>query len=367
MLEDNWFKDLYYLRAICSSFIKLSKLSLQGNRIQNVGLGNETGLSSTLKFPVLNTLNLSRNQIRSYAFIDDIPEILPNLTALQISHNPINEVSASTYESPPSIQPHTSFYLTLARIPQLKSLNYTIITPRDREEGEIYYLAMAEKDIKPGLESIPSQPGYLEEAISSWHKRYPRYDELCEKYDRDSIFAKYLSTASTSTNGAPVMPIYPPSSLRARLIKTTFYIHPSSPSGPAPPSITHSIPRTIDIYTLKGWVARQFRSPSTTLQPLQFRLIYESPELDPVREDTGDPEDWERWGDWDVDAVGDGQVQLSSDEAVDGKWIDGFLLRDGRKWRRREIELLDGWREWGFWLEEGVREATVRVEPFQDA
>ena len=83
-------------------------------------------------------------------------------------------------------------------------------------------------------------------------------------------------------------------------------------------------------------------------------------------------EGWEEWGDWDVDVKPTSPNSgLAIGETGDGKdddekWIDGFLLKDGVRWRKREIEILDGMRGWGDYLENNVREAKVRVEPFNE-
>ena len=105
----------------------------------------------------------------------------------------------------------------------------------------------------------------------------------------------------------------------------------------------------------------------------------------------GGREGWEEWGDWDVDvkpskpsssttAGTEGGDEDSGDEAgrrksedaddrdegEEEKWVDGFLLKDGVRWRKREIEILDGMRGWGDYLENDVKEAKVRVEPFNE-
>ena len=159
--------------------------------------------------------------------------------------------------------------------------------------------------------------------------------------------------------------IYPPGSLGARLIRTTFYLPTNTmPSGLQPDqsrSFTRVIPRATDVYSLKSLVASHFSLP-----PLQFKLIYESPELDPVREQIGDPHDWDRWGDWDVDDLGDGLVEASTGIGdVNGEWADGVLFKEGRRWRKRKTEILNGWREWSYYLENDVKEATLRIEPFR--
>ena len=100
------------------------------------------------------------------------------------------------------------------------------------------------------------------------------------------------------------------------------------------------MPRTFDTYRLKGVVGRLFDIP-----PLSTRLVWETREWDPVAgfHDEGSDDD------------GDGG-QSESPET-------GRAQQDGR-WTQREVELEDGTREIGFWIE--GRDASVRVESRRD-
>lgn len=84
------------------------------------------------------------------------------------------------------------------------------------------------------------------------------------------------------------------------------------------------------IYALKGIVGRLF-----DLRPMGLRLVWETGEWDPVP------------------GLGGGDWGGSEDEDENDK-------RDASKWAQREIELVDGTRDVGFWID--GREATVRVE-----
>ena len=99
-------------------------------------------------------------------------------------------------------------------------------------------------------------------------------------------------------------------------------------------SKTVRIPRGVSVYRLKALVARTF-----AMQPMRLRLVWETGEWDPLG-GTGDDSD--QW------SVG------SATEDVDEK--EG----EGKGWIKREVELMDGTREVGFWIE--GKQATVRVE-----
>jgi tubulin-specific chaperone E len=370
-IENNIFESLECLPAIHRAFPSLKTLSLQGNRISKIGFLGEDGRS----YPDLDTLSLSRNQISDYVFVDALPTIFPHLISLRISNNPLHELSDNSSAAfNKSRQSDATYFLTLARIRTLKTLNYTTITTRDREEGEIYYIYVAEKDIEPSFRTVANDPAALKKAAEAARTKYPRYEELCNIYDRESLIIRYLSAPMELDVQASAAPTYPPGALGARLIRTTFYL-PTTNFNPniilkSPPSATtlklaershtHILPRTIDVYRLKALVSRELGLP-----PLQFKLIYESPELDPVKEDINQNATWDDWGDWDVDDdFSDSQSRDHETEAENDKekWVHGVLFRDGGKWKRREIELLDGFREWGFLVEDRVREARVRIE-----
>ena len=351
LLENNILADLRSLPHVFKCFPDLDMLSMKGNIIQDHSLRPES-----IQFPTLKILNLSRNHINGYSFIDMLPSIFPNISSLQVSQNPVVQSASYGDQKQVSTEPHTSFYLILARIPNLESLNYTKITSRDREEGEIFYLSAAEKDLKTTLSPSTS----IKDITPTFNHKYPRYPELCTKYDRPSIIDQLSSDTRVVDTNPESDTVYPPGSVGARSVQATIHLAQRDPSTSSSP-LSRFLPRTINVYTLKGLVARHFHLPA-----LQFRLIYESPELDPVKEEIGDPTDWEHWGDWDVDGLGDGNGEVEGGPGVglEGQWVNGILYREGRRWRRRETEIVNGWREWGYYLEDGVREVMVRVEPF---
>lgn len=374
ILENNLFDSLACLRDIVTVFPNLKALSLQRNQIAHIGLSVPAdACDAALCFPLLETLNLSQNLIADYFFVDTISLLFPNLTSLRVSNNPLftqtmSELSAGlgvrhdetlTMASATnrqagrgSVRSDAAFSLTLARIPTLVILNHSSISPRDREEGEIYYTSLAEKDLSISAAKLAVDGVNRESVVKEQRRKYPRYEELCRKYDRDSVFEAFLlqqgNFASTSkTQGASGQVTYASGTLGARLIKATFYIYRPSPTSSATPPqpIIRLIPRTIDVYRLKALVARVFALPA-----LQFKLTYESEELDPVKDEGYESATWDTWGDWDLDHP----------PAEEGDQ----MAKEGSKWRKREVEIVDGTREWGFYVEDEVREVSVRVEPF---
>ena len=431
ILENNAFTDLSSLPTLFGLFPGLTSLSLQGNAIASLGL------QQSVTFPSLETLNIARNQISDYAFIDQLPTLFPNLTSLRISRNPLymnatsagdaksTNTSTSGVEGPETssaTSDSTSYYLTLTRLPGLKSLNYTTITPREREEGEIYYLSVAEKEISLILEGSSNTeeqrpPSSNEDKVSFASQRHPLYAYLCAKYDRDDVVKRYLSRQSSSATAQPsqsqpisASKVYAPGTLGSRLVDAYIYLASSAPSTKEP--LHRALPTTLSVYRLKSLVARHFSLPA-----LRFKLVYESHEYDPVEpiQSTrnigagggASEEAWKGWGDWDVDnsegdgdgsgiGYGDGDGDLNVDTDFDAKRHTGdppkedesknndaenkkttsphFIIREGHRFKKRETEILDGMRPWGDFLDvdsydasgtgrPGRKDVRIRVEP----
>lgn len=390
MLDNNLFTSLAFLPNVLYAFPGLKALSLQGNQISSIGLSLDQGSDKkTVSFPQLESLNLSQNPIKDYSFVDDLPRLFPRLTSLRVSNNPfftsLDGIQPPIHDelpsraivssrkssglpgplSPPSRVSSTdaAYSLTLARIPTLVSLNHSTITSRDREEGEIYYTFLVERKLSAALAMIPSSTPSRWSEVNELKKRYPRYEELCRKYDRDCIFDTLeTSSRQLASKDNKADRTYAPGTLGARLIKGVFYVAPSAiPTGTAstqtalsatselrsgePATFSRLIPRTISVYSLKALIAQTFALPA-----LKFRLIYESQELDPLVTPRGSNEKatWEAWGDWDLDCP--------PREGAE---------KEGERWKRREVEIVDGTREWGFYVGDGVADVKIRIEPFK--
>ncbi|OCT51851.1 CAP-Gly domain containing protein [Cladophialophora carrionii] len=414
ILDNNKFTRLSFLPTLLGLFPNLTSLSLQGNTVSTVGL------DSSVSFSTLETLNLAGNCIQEYSFLDRLPILFPNLTSLRISRNPLydpvsdqdeadgSSAGARRSHAPSSTSDSTSYYLTLARIPGLKSLNYTTITPRDREEGEIYYLSVAEREIKTILASTDQGSGNATtDKLCLARQKHPLYSILCAKYDRDDLLQIYVQTQSSAPTSSQPADVddpknhthayYAPGTLGSRLVDAFFYIPSSaagsagatSPSSSAPPPFHRLLPTTISVFRVKSLVARHFGLPA-----LSFALVYESHEYDPVEpihstRNTGvgtwGKESWDGWGDWDVDQEeqeeeqedneeeqeqkrsehrplrGGGETKTESESETENERdradteaasiMPMFIVREGHRFKKRETYILDGMRPWGDFLD----------------
>lgn len=246
--------------------------------------------------------------------MDDLDYCLPGLTSLRMSHNPLY---ATSQDSEASGSADEGWMLTLARFGKLTSLNFSNITAADRNNAELFYLSRIARAIAEVSESDA-------DSVIAQHKRYA---ELCEKHGTLTIVRKSAGT-------------FNPGFLEARLIKFTFYLQLASSDGQAEKiTLSKEIPKSFDVYRVKGIVGKMFG-----LSPLCLRLIWETGEWDPVAgyEEEEDSSD--------------------DDEEEEEKIVDPEkqAIREKGRFMKREVEIEESTRIIGNCVD-GL-EATVRVE-----
>jgi len=303
--------DLIPLRQLKT----LEVLHLKGNKISRIDKEGYQ-LSSFHAFGErLRYVDLSYNAVASWSFVDDLPQIFPGLEELRLSHNPIYEGLSKEDGAATSVE--EGYMLTLARLGNLKSLNFSKITAADRTNAEVFYLSRIAK-------AMAEVPESEEHTVTLQHKRY---SQLCEKYGAPVVVRKIEGAVN-------------PNFLEARLIKISFYL-PSKPQAGREEAFTQlrEIPKSFDVYRVKGIVGKMF-----DVSPLKIRLIWETGEWDPVasyEDDEGDSDDEERT-----------EVKVTG--------ADGTATQEKGRWMKREVEIEDGTRQVGFCVD-GI-EATVRIE-----
>jgi tubulin-specific chaperone E len=303
--------DIIPLRQLVS----LEVLHLKGNKISGVDKEGYQ-LSSFHAFGTkLKYVDLSYNAIASWSFIDDLPQVFPGLEELRLSHNPIYDSLSKENET---VGIEEGYMLTLARLKTLKCLNFSKITAMDRLNAEIFYLSKIAK-------AMAEVPEGEEHTVTLQHKRY---GELCKQYGAPTVVRKSEGAVN-------------PNFLEARLIKFTFHLPPKTLAGQEV-AITkvQEIPKSFDVYRVKGIVGKLFDIP-----PTKLRLVWETGEWDPVagyEDDEGESDEEE-------------PVRPNGSEA------DGTTTQEKGRWMERKIEIEDGTRQVGFCVD-GM-EATVRIEP----
>ncbi|KAF1364707.1 tubulin-specific chaperone-like protein E [Lizonia empirigonia] len=290
-LEENLFPSLAALEPL-TNMPNLQRLVLKSNKIFEIG-------STPPVFPkTLKEVDLSFNEITTWSFIEHLEHVFPGLTSLRVSHNPLYE--ALQAPDGRSLTADDGYMLTLARLGNLKTLNHSPISDKERLNSESYYLSLIVKEIL-------FAPQNLREQILSSH---PRYKWLCEEYGEPDI--KRISNAVN------------PNSLAARLLRIRFYLATDKSKA-----YEVEIPMSCTAYTVLGVVGKQFG-----VMPMDCKLVWETGDWMPARRTMADVED-----DWDSED--------SQDETATSRVM-------------REVEIIPGTRSIGTWID-GM-DATVRVE-----
>jgi len=259
-------------------------------------------------------LDVRHNAISSWSFIDELAAF-PKLKHLRVTGNPLYQDFRAAADESKQLGTEDSYMLTIARLPQLATLNYSKITEKERLNAETYYL----NQIVAELAANP-------DARTSVSQQHPRWTALCQEYGEPTTLKKFTSGAGELNAN----------SLAARLVNISFYTSGRTQSH----RWTEQLPKTITIYTLLSIVGKQLG-----VMPLRLRLMFETGEHDPVgRGGQLDAYNGPEW--WDSDDE-DSQTQHDP-EAGAAQWLP------------REVHLVAGMGALGTYVE--GTEATVRVE-----
>lgn len=327
-LEFNDFTSITDVASLVS-ITSLRNLHLKGNRISAITPEHNSSTTTPVFSKNLQYLDLSYNQVSTWSFVDCLPDSFPGLTALRFAHNPIyanpeldtpSSGAATTTRAAPNTD--EAYMLLLARLPALKTLNFSTITPADRLNAEMFYLSRIARQLSAAPEADEPQ-------ILKLHRRWP---DLCELYGEPAVVRRGETD---------------PNFLEARLVAVEFRFVGTG-SDDALTTKTAKIPKSFDIYAVKGIAGNLFGLP-----PLGLRLVWETGEWDPVagfdeKEDGGDSSDeeemeaeWERQG-------GVGEEGFAQAGKGTGRWV------------KRETELKDGPRQFGYCVD--GTDVKVRVE-----
>ncbi|KAL2270951.1 hypothetical protein VTJ83DRAFT_322 [Remersonia thermophila] len=346
-LEFNDFTSLADLAPL-ASLSALRNLFLKGNRISAITPPSSAELP--IFGPNLQYLDLSYNAITRWSFVDGLPAAFPGLASLRLTHNPLysdpdiddtnnNSTAATTTNGsvPTPGQPagegskgvsksDEAFMLTIARLPSLRVLNFSSITAADRADAEMFYLSRIARQ-------LAAAPVDAEGQILA---RHPRWKDLCEAYGEPAVVRR-----------GEVDPGF----LEARLVTVDFHVvggGGGEEEGEEARKKTVQVPKSFDIYAVKGLVGRVFG-----LDPLKVRLVWETGEWDPVAgfdEAEGESEDEDLEAEWERRAEQGPPKEAAAPE----------LEAKGGRWVKREVELRDGPRQFGYCVD-GM-EAKIRVE-----
>jgi hypothetical protein len=261
-------------------------------------------------------VDLAYNAMSSWPSVDSLADSFPALKHLRVTGNPLYKDLTSAEGK--ALTAEDGYMLTIARLPQLQTLNYSKITEKERLNAEAYYL----NQIATELARAPA------ERAADIQARHPRWKALCEEYGEPAI-----------ARGRRADEI-DPDSLAARLVTCNFHLARGVfPQIVTERSWTVEIPKSFNLYAVFGMVGK-----TLGVMPLRLRLVWETGEHDPVARDSGydGPEAWD-----------------SSDDS-DGSDAEAGGSRKRAEYVEREVELVAGTRALGTYVEGG--EARVRVE-----
>ncbi|KAF4983487.1 hypothetical protein FZEAL_1110 [Fusarium zealandicum] len=305
-LEINEFTTLADISTL-TTLSTLRNIHLKGNNISAIAPDGSQGpvFSSSVQY-----LDVSYNKIQSWAFVDQLLRHFPGLTALRIGHNPFYDAVDVDAKASSAEESHM---FTVARLASLKSLNFSKVTPADRNNAEMFYLSRIAKQLGSVSEDVEAEVLAL----------HPRYAELCEIYGAPSVVRRLEVN---------------PAFLEARLITVGFHAEQGEEN-------VTKIPKSYDIYAVKGVAGKLFG-----LSPLKLRLIWETGEWDPVAG---------------FDDQDDGSSdEEDAEEERERQGLDTHAAQDttGKpgRWVKREVELKDGPRQLGYCV--GGLDVKIRVE-----
>ncbi|KAL0261145.1 hypothetical protein SLS55_004841 [Diplodia seriata] len=309
ILEKNYFRSLDDLRCL-TKLPNLRSLKLKNNLISAIRDPHLAGEEPLVFSDSVSEIDLVHNSIEDWGFIDSLPSVFPGLTSLRISSNPLYHGLQAVDGKP--LTADDGYMLTIARLGNLKIMNFSTISAKERLNAETYYLSQ----IGAELSNVPEGQ---ESKVTATHRRY---SELCAEYGEPTIVRLDADAVK-------------PNSLAARLINFTFYPGSSVKAklegkGKAVEEFSAELPRSFTVYSMLGVVGKRL-----AMSPLDLRLFWETGDWVPVGEEGAvEIEEWE-----------------SSDEE-DGKAGEGSVVR--------EVEWVAGTKMVGTWVE-GM-EARVRVE-----
>lgn len=280
-------------------------------------------------FPrALKYLDVSYNSIEEWSFVDALATHFPGLAGLRIAHNPVYSAQHDA-DTRAVASSEDSHMLTIARLAGLRSVNFTQVQPADRANAEMFYLSRIARE-------LAAVPDAAEHTVLA---RHPRWAELCALHGAPDVVRR------DEVN---------PSFLEARLV-TVAFCHRGGDGDAAAVKRTARIPRSFDIYAVRGIAGRLFG-----LSPLRVRLVWETGEWDPVArydERAGDGSDGDDQGDDDDD---DDDVPLEDPAGGDGDGGDVYAESKSGRWVKREVELRDGPKQLGYCVD--GQDVAIRVE-----
>jgi hypothetical protein len=215
---------------------KLRKLQLHQCHIRSISK------NKPLFSEVVTEVDLSYNDIRNWSFIDELPTVFPGLTELIISHNPLFQ----NFDSPKELA--VGDFIVAARLPTLTRLNNSAITPKYRQEAEMYYISLVNQELQDNVKETEAEILI----------RHPRYHELCRIYEAP-IYHRVKKEFNSNA-------------LITRMVKIKI-MHDTNHSKQSH-IVEEYMPKQLSIYGMIGQIGRSLK-----LSPMSIRVYQEKREV----------------------------------------------------------------------------------------
>lgn len=196
-LEDNAISFWPDLVAALSRLPSLTSLNLNRNQLADI----PAAPSSAPKLPALRELHIRENQVTSWSSLENLSSWLGHsqgLEALHISTLQDEELHSSSDEAQTQKQAgslskweYRDFRaLAVARLPTLKVLDKTDITPKERKDAELFvYTRFRDGDAYIINGGSALQKGKVELSNEDKSANFPRYLELAKMFDGEEALS----------------------------------------------------------------------------------------------------------------------------------------------------------------------------------
>jgi len=228
---------------LAASLPNLERLILKHNSISCTTSGAAQNINTFSH--ALVEVDLAFNTVNQWSLVDDLTNIFPGLKSLRLAHNPL-------YSS------EDAFILTVARLGQLVTLNYSKVTEKERLNAETFYLSQIARELSAAAAN----------ARKDIFQRHPRYDALCKIYGEPTIDDR-IARKDTLAAGLALCHFLVSDAVRQKTL---------APDKVAD-TVKLELPKSFTIYTVQSMIGKAIRFE----RPMQLKLFLneDSTELTP--------------------------------------------------------------------------------------
>lgn len=183
----NWSNQVRMLRKLP----RLEALILDDNLIPAIDITKE---AAETEFTSLMNLQIAGSAVTTWDGIESIANF-HNLKSLRFRKSPLTD-TIGTGEARAG---------TIARVPQIQSLNASQISDKERLEAERRYVSVASRELLKITSAASSESGEVgSEERNLLFKKYPQFEELMVKHKETMIAAQSMSSGSAAISNTTI-------------------------------------------------------------------------------------------------------------------------------------------------------------------